>query len=60
MSHGRRKIYTEATEITAANVVEEVNDEDVKEQNYDICKSGIFMVVVVDNTANSVVYIETA
>lgn len=25
MSHGRRKIYTEATEITAKNVVEEVN-----------------------------------
>ena len=25
MSHGRRKIYTDATEITAANVVEEVN-----------------------------------
>ena len=25
MSHGRRKIYTEATEITASNVVEEVN-----------------------------------
>ena len=25
MSYGRRKIYSDATEITAANVVEEVN-----------------------------------
>ena len=25
MSHGRRKIYTDAAEVTAKNVVEEVN-----------------------------------